>query len=264
MINLKATIWNHTETIQVRNEKVLGKSFPLFAVGKHSYLADPGIFVRTSIENDLRIRSFQVHNIHVGNFTAVACETTLCVGSNHDYDSINCVFIPSYDPKFNNKGQILVQNNVWIGHGATIMGGVTIHNGAVVAAGSHVVKDVPAFSIVGGNPARVIKYRFSEDIIKKLQTIKWWNWSSEKIRANSDLINSHRVEEFCNKFYPTAFEEKQSVTIPDEFKFLIGKRVYLYFLDIDVEYPLWQRVIESFCKNLSGGGGRVSATPCRV
>lgn len=78
----------------------------------------------------------------------------------------------------------IVGNDVLIGSHSLVLGGVTIGNGAVVAAGAVVTKDVPPYAVVGGVPAKVIKYRFSQDIIDKLQEMQWWDWTEEKIREN--------------------------------------------------------------------------------
>jgi virginiamycin A acetyltransferase len=82
------------------------------------------------------------------------------------------------------KGDILIGNDVWIGYNATIMAGVTIGNGAIVATNATVIKDVEPYTIVGGNPATLIKKRFSDDVIEKLLKLKWWDWSIEKITEN--------------------------------------------------------------------------------
>ncbi|MEL4456458.1 CatB-related O-acetyltransferase [Lutimonas vermicola] len=82
------------------------------------------------------------------------------------------------------KGDINIGNDVWIGYNATIMAGVTIGDGAIIATNSTVVKDVEPYSIVGGNPAIEIKKRFSEDKIAKLLELKWWDWKIEKITKN--------------------------------------------------------------------------------
>ena len=82
------------------------------------------------------------------------------------------------------KGNINIGNDVWIGYNATIMAGVTIGDGAIVAANATVIKDVAPYSIVGGNPASEIKKRFSEDTISKLLVLNWWNWDIEKITQN--------------------------------------------------------------------------------
>ena len=86
------------------------------------------------------------------------------------------------------KGDTEIGNDVWIGYEALVMPGVKIGNGAVIASKSVVTADVPAYSVVGGNPAKVIKYRFEESIIEALQSVAWWNWSAEKITANLEAI----------------------------------------------------------------------------
>jgi len=87
-----------------------------------------------------------------------------------------------------------VGNDVWIGSNAIIPGGIQIGNGAIVAAGSVVVKDVPPYAVVGGNPAEIIRYRFSEDQIEILMASEWWNWPIEKIRHHVD--NFIDIEKF--------------------------------------------------------------------
>jgi acetyltransferase-like isoleucine patch superfamily enzyme len=99
-------------------------------------------------------------------------------------------------------GPITVNNDVWIGTGATILSGVTIGNGAIIMAGAIVTKDVAPYSIVGGIPAKAVKKRFSEDIINKLQQIKWWDWEEEKLKDNIDLLSSNNIEEFVNSHFP--------------------------------------------------------------
>lgn len=97
------------------------------------------------------------------------------------------------------KGDIVIENDVWIGATSTIMSGVTIHNGAIVGAGTTVTKDVPPYAIVVGNPGRIIKYRFSENQIKDLLDIKWWEWDEEKIRNNTLSLWSTGIDDFINK-----------------------------------------------------------------
>ena len=83
---------------------------------------------------------------------------------------------------WDNKGDIVIDNDVWIGYEAVIMAGVHIGNGAIIAARAVVTKDVPPYTIVGGVPARPIRTRFDEEVIRKLETLKWWDWSVEKIQ----------------------------------------------------------------------------------
>ena len=91
----------------------------------------------------------------------------------------------------------IVENDVWIGTDAKILGGVTIHNGVVVAAGSIVTKDVPPYAIVAGIPARIVRYRFTEKEIESLQTIQWWDKDDAWIRQNIDQFDD--IESFVTK-----------------------------------------------------------------
>ncbi len=101
--------------------------------------------------------------------------------------------------------QIIFGHDVWMGKSATIMGGVKIGNGAVIGANAVVAKDIPPYAIAVGNPARVIKYRFDAETIKKLLAVKWWNWSLEKIADNFPLMND--VEKFLEAHYSPDLEE---------------------------------------------------------
>lgn len=94
----------------------------------------------------------------------------------------------------------ILGNDVLIGSHALVLGGVSIGNGAVVAAGAVVTKDVPPYAVVGGVPAKVIKYRFSQEIIEKLQEMQWWDWPEEKLRVNIGVFQSQdlRKEDVMN------------------------------------------------------------------
>ena len=96
------------------------------------------------------------------------------------------------------KGDTVIGNDVWIGYESTIMPGVKIGDGAIIASKSVVAKDIPAYSIVGGNPAKIIKYRFDEERIKGLLEISWWNWSAEKITKNLSAITGSDIEKLKN------------------------------------------------------------------
>ncbi len=86
------------------------------------------------------------------------------------------------------KGDTVIGHDVWLGYESVIMPGVTIGDGAIVAAKSVVTKDVPAYAIVGGNPAQILRYRFSEEIIAQLLEIAWWHWDVAKISRNLEAI----------------------------------------------------------------------------
>lgn len=91
------------------------------------------------------------------------------------------------------KGNIVIGNDVWIGADVTIMSGVTIGDGAVIGTCAVVAKNIPAYAIAVGNPARVVRYRFDDAIIKKLLELKWWNWPLERIRKNVHLLCSSNI-----------------------------------------------------------------------
>jgi len=98
-------------------------------------------------------------------------------------------------------GDTVIGNDVWIGSEAMIMPGITIGDGAIIAARAVVVKNVPAYSVVGGNPASIIKYRFKEDEIEKLIEMKWWSWTEEKVKENMPLICSESNSELYEYYY---------------------------------------------------------------
>ena len=95
---------------------------------------------------------------------------------------------------WDNKGDIVIGNDVWIGYEAVIMAGVHIGNGAIIAARAVVTKDVPPYTIVGGIPAKPIRKRFTDDTVQKLETLKWWNWSFEKIRQSLPYLTNGNID----------------------------------------------------------------------
>ncbi len=135
----------------------------------------------------------KINPIAIGNFCSIAKDVTI-QEYNHRTDRLSTYYMEKNFfqgrniGEISSKGAVVIGNDVWIGAKSIVLSGVTIGDGAVVAAGSVVTKDVPSYAIVGGNPARVIKYRFPPDVITKLQSMKWWNWPPEKVTAQRDLF----------------------------------------------------------------------------
>jgi len=163
-------------TSDVLKEK---KNFPVLTIGRDSYIEE--VIVDNVLDKSL------VYSVQVGRYSAIAHDVTFVVDMNHDYKKVCQGRISGVDyqrPKFTKrKGHIHIMNDCWIGEHATILSGVTIGNGAVVSAEAVVTKDVPAYAVVAGNPAKIIGYRFNQDQIDKLSLIRWWNWTEEKVRA---------------------------------------------------------------------------------
>lgn len=142
----------------------------------------------------------------IGKFCSIACGAKFLFNSaNHTLKSLSNYTFPLFfeewglDKKnvasaWDNKGDIIIGNDVWIGCEAVIMAGVHIGDGAVIAARAVVTKDVPPYTIVGGTPARKIRMRFEEETIAKLQQIQWWNWPVEKIRQSLPYIMNRMVD----------------------------------------------------------------------
>ncbi|MEI6821717.1 MAG: CatB-related O-acetyltransferase [Bacteroidota bacterium] len=129
----------------------------------------------------------------IGNYVSIAPDVQFFLGMNHQMETITTypfysMLVARSPIDALSKGTIVVEDEVWIGAGTQIHSGVTIGKGAIIAAGSIVTKDVPPYAIVGGIPAKLIKYKFSEDIIKVLMPIYFVNLSDDWIRDNIEAL----------------------------------------------------------------------------
>jgi len=162
------------------------------------------------LEN-IRLRDWgEGANIQIGSFCSIGDNVEIFLGGNHRVDWITTYpFGHIFEDEFPHHGEghpatngdVVIGNDVWLGSGCTILSGVTIGDGAVVAAKSVVTKDVPPYAIVGGNPAKVIRLRFTLSQIARLRKKPWWELPDEKIRDLIPLLCSDRVEELiaaCN------------------------------------------------------------------
>lgn len=143
----------------------------------------------------------KAENLKIGRFCSFGENVKFLLNRNHNIKNISTHLL---NYKYNGKskvndiifkGDIVFDNDVWVGKGAMFLPNVHIGNGAVIGAGAVVTKDVPPYAVVAGNPAKVIKYRFDEDTVKKLLEIKWWDWPLYKVYDNVDLLDSGNIDE---------------------------------------------------------------------
>ena len=142
----------------------------------------------------------------IGKFSSIACGAKFIFNSaNHTSSSLSTYPFPIFfkewglDVKnitkaWDNKGNIVIGNDVWIGYEAVILSGVTIGDDAIIGTRAVVTKDVPPYTIVGGVPAQTIRKRFSQDTIDTLLKIKWWDWSKKRIMQHISEIQSGNIE----------------------------------------------------------------------
>ena len=146
--------------------------------------------------------------LKIGKFCSIACGAKFLFNSaNHSLGSLSTYPFPiffeewgldtdvhSISKAWDNKGDIVVGNDVWIGYEALITAGVTIGDGAIIGSRAVVTKDVPPYTIVAGVPAKPIRRRFCNDVVNKLEQIRWWDWDDEKIKANIEAIQCGNID----------------------------------------------------------------------
>jgi virginiamycin A acetyltransferase len=179
-------------------------SNPNIIIGDYTYyddLADSENFER----NVLYHYPFMGDKLIIGRFCALATGVRFIMnGANHKFDGISTYPFSIFRNGWERvepspevlpyKGDTVVGNDVWIGYESLVMPGVRIGDGAIIAAGSVVVSDVDPYTVVGGNPAGLIRRRFAQDVIDELLEIAWWDWSAEAVTANLEAIVSGDIE----------------------------------------------------------------------
>ncbi|MDX1809671.1 MAG: DapH/DapD/GlmU-related protein [Sulfurospirillaceae bacterium] len=151
----------------------------------------------------------QIIYSHIGKFVNIASYVRLNPGQHpmHRVSQHHMLYRKEMfgfgedDSKFfeeRRKKRVKIGHDVWIGHNVTVMGGVSIENGAVIGSGAIVTRDIPAYAIAVGNPARVIKYRFDPYIVEELEKIKWWHWDHDKIAQS--LKDFDDIDEFIKRY----------------------------------------------------------------
>ncbi len=176
---------------------------PLIHVGEYTYYDD---FENVeNFEKNVKYHfDFIGDQLIIGKYCMIASGVEFIMnGGNHLTDSITAYpfaifgndWKDAMDSKtYPSKGNTNIGNDVWIGYNATIMPGISIGDGSIIAAKSVVTSDVAPYTVVGGNPAGKIKKRFSEEDIQKLLQIQWWNWSTEKITRNIKILTDNNIE----------------------------------------------------------------------
>lgn len=174
----------------------------------HLWIADRG----TYFDRNVNIITWSdKYVVNLGKYNSIGRDCNFFLDANHRADWITTTtqLLGPVTPEISDmlanighptsRGNITIENDVWIGAKATIMSGVKIGNGAIVSANSVVYKNVKPYSIVGGNPATEWLYRFNEEQIKNLLEIKWWEWPEDKIRSEAMLLWSNNINIFIEK-----------------------------------------------------------------
>ena len=170
----------------------------------NDFVADPLQFEKNNV-----LYHYPIHRekLIIGKFCSIACGTKFLFNcANHTLKSLSTYTFPLFYEEWeleksnittawDNKGNIVIGNDVWIGYEAVIMAGVHIGDGAIIAARAVVTKDVPPYTIVGGTPAKEIRKRFDAEVIQQLLMLKWWDWSTDEIRQCLPYIAEGKLNE---------------------------------------------------------------------
>ncbi|MGM9941012.1 MAG: CatB-related O-acetyltransferase [Bulleidia sp.] len=187
----------------VRDPSIIVGDYTIY----NDFVHDPRDFEKNNV-----LYHYPIHDekLIIGRFTSIACGTKFLFNcANHTLKSLSTYSFPIFFDEWNlnrreigkawdNHGDIIIGNDVWIGYEAVIMAGVTIGDGAVIGARALVTKDVPPYTIVGGIPAKPIRRRFDDRTIETLQKISWWNWPYERIQKAIPYIQSGDIKTLKN------------------------------------------------------------------
>ncbi|GAU77781.1 CatB-related O-acetyltransferase [Fusibacter sp. 3D3] len=180
IINSKLHLTNVDEGVSIENVFCYGD----ISIGRFTSISGPGTILHA-----------EVNSIKIGAFTSIAQNVSI-QEFNHNHNrpttfAINhSIFKTSFKDDAVSKGSILIEDDVWIGSNVTLLSGVTIGRGSIIGAGTVVTKNIPRYSIAVGNPAKIIKKRFVDEVIEFLEALKWWEWDLNKIRKNHIFFSS--------------------------------------------------------------------------
>lgn len=175
----------------------------------NDFVANPLLFEKNNVLYHYPILR---EKLIIGKFCSIACGTKFLFNcANHSLKSLSTYTFPLFYEEWeleksnittawDNKGDIVIGNDVWIGYEAVIMAGVHIGDGAIIAARAVVTKDVPPYTIVGGTPAKEIRKRFDAEVIQQLLMLKWWDWSTDEIRQCLPYIMEGKINELLTRY----------------------------------------------------------------
>lgn len=184
----------------IKNTNIIVGEYTMY----NDFVNDPVLFEKNNVLYHYPINH---DKLIIGKFCSIACGTRFLFNSaNHSLSSLSSYPFPIFyeqwglDSKnvvdaWDNKGDIVIGNDVWIGYEAVILSGVTIGDGAIIGTRAVVTKDIPPYTIVGGVPAKIIRKRYSDEIISELLRIKWWNWEKQKIAQNIKAIQQGNIQQ---------------------------------------------------------------------
>lgn len=192
---------NVTRTVFLKN---IIKS-PQILVGDYTYYDDPQD-VYNFEKNVLYLFEFMNDKLIIGKFCQIATGVRFIMnGSNHAMNGVSTYPFKVFGGAWSDtsmdvvsKGDTIIGNDVWIGNNVTIMQGIKIGDGAIIGTNSLVTKDIAPYTIVGGNPARIIRKRFDDKTIALLVKLQWWNWDIAKITQHLDLITNGDINNLIN------------------------------------------------------------------
>lgn len=180
---------------------------PSIEVGDYTiyndFISDPRQFEQNNV---LYYYPINHERLIIGKFCSIACGVKFLFNcANHTLKSLSTYTFPLFyedweleksnvASAWDNKGDVVIGNDVWIGFEAVILAGVKIGDGAIIGTRAVVTKDVPPYSIVGGIPAKVIRKRYSQDIIEQLLSLRWWDWTKDRIKRNLPFIMAGNIE----------------------------------------------------------------------
>lgn len=196
------------ETVYLKNVV----SDPNIEIGDYTmyndYVRDPRDFVKNNVLYHYPVNG---DKLKIGKFCSIACGAKfLFTSGNHAMQSLSTYPFPIFFEEWNldardicsawdNKGDIIIGSDVWIGYEAVIMAGVTIGDGAIIGTRAVVTKDVPPYTIVGGVPAKIIRKRFDDATIERLENLRWWDWDAAKIQRSISAIQSGDIAALENE-----------------------------------------------------------------